>query len=333
VTPEEIERLLAEHRADWFRSWTSCAPADRPTVEAAIVRLYARVRLSPPRFVWVSSPAEAVTVSERIKSELRVTVWSAIKHQLSRGRSNRSDAVAQRLAFAAHSGVLDAPNFPPDRLGINFHYRNGGVFRTNSSLIEAADALLARRGFSDLDDFADDLVDACVAVERGVWYWWPFRDVCIVCERPRSVRLDEADRLHSFDGPAVGFADGWGAYAVRGTFVPPEWVRDRASVSVETALTWPNVEQRRVAAELIGWARILEKLNAVVVDEDPNPQIGALLRADLPDFPRALFLRVRCGTGRVFVLPVPQDMRTALEANAWTYNVPVEQLLKLEVRT
>jgi hypothetical protein len=51
----------------------------------------------------------------------------------------------------------------------------------------------------------------------------------------------------------------------------------------------------------------------------------------LPPSP-ARFLRVRCATGRDFVLSVPLQMRTALEANAWTYGMNPEDY-QLEVRT
>jgi hypothetical protein len=56
----------------------------------------------------------------------------------------------------------------------------------------------------------------------------------------------------------------------------------------------------------------------VPVDVDA-PHIGTLLEADLPDAGKARFLRVRCGTAREFVLSVPVEMKTAKEANAWTY--------------
>ena len=70
-----------------------------------------------------------------------------------------------------------------------------------------------------------------------------------------------------------------------------------------------------------------------LVDKDADPQIGTLLRVDLPDAPGEQFLKVQCGTGRSFALPVPPTMATALDANAWTYNIGPQQLRKLEVRT
>ena len=143
---------------------------------------------------------------------------------------------------------------------------------------------------------------------------------CIVSDRPEFVKKDEQNRPHCLTGPHMRWRDGAEIYTERGTKVPASWINDPSSLDPKTALTWTNVEQRRVAAEIIGWKRVLESVSARVVDEDIDSSIGTLLEADLPDAPGSKFLRVRCGTGRTFVLPVPNEMRTALQANAWTYD-------------
>jgi hypothetical protein len=102
-------------------------------------------------------------------------------------------------------------------------------------------------------------------------------------------------------------------------------------------LSWPNIEQRRAAAEILGWAKILDALKAKSIDKDSDPQIGELFVADLPDSPGQKFLRVRCGTGRDFCLPVAPHLMTALAANAWTFGFEkageIESYRNYEVRT
>ena len=101
----------------------------------------------------------------------------------------------------------------------------------------------------------------------------------------------------------------------------------------QIALTHTNVEQRRAACEILGWKRILNELDVTVVDTDPDPQIGELLEVTLPDIGKEKFIKVLCGTGRTFILPVPPTMRTALEANAWTYDIPANLMKQKELRT
>ena len=98
-------------------------------------------------------------------------------------------------------------------------------------------------------------------------------------------------------------------------------------------MTWPNIEQRRAACEIVGWARILKELDARTIDKDDDPKIGELLEVELPNSGTERFIRVQCGTGREFAIPVPRDCGdTALEANAWTYGLDSVDFVP-EVRT
>lgn len=327
MSPDEA-RVAAEIRKSWFDKWSSCARADRTTVESAITRMYEEIALKRPEFVWVASPAEAVTVGYQMRKKLRVTVWSALRDVAFYNTADVREDLTDRFSFASHNRVFDCPELPEDKIGINFWYRR--TWGAVNDFSDLATATIQREAYRIA--FNDRVLDNRATVAREIWYWWPFQDVCIVSERPAELRIED-DRLHSLTAPAVKFRDGWSAYAVRGVIVPREWVEHRDAIPVEVALTWPNIEQRRIAAEIVGWAKVIEKLGATVVDENANPQIGTLLRVNLPDVLGALFLKVECGTKRTFCLPVPSTMRTALEANAWTYDVTGDQLLKLEVRT
>ncbi len=93
------------------------------------------------------------------------------------------------------------------------------------------------------------------------------------------------------------------------------------------------MERRRAACEIIGWHKILQNLGAQTIDKDEDPQIGELVEVDIPDVGRERFLRVQCATGREFALPVPPEMQSALQANAWTYGIEDFTNYKPEVRT
>ena len=156
---------------------------------------------------------------------------------------------------------------------------------------------------------------------------------CMVSDFPSVLRVDEQRRPHCADGPSHVWRDGWALYHWHGVVVPRRWIEDKASVTARDVLAEPNTEQRRAGMEIIGWDRAIEELHAVTVDVDDDPQIGTLLRCDLPDAPGSQFLKVRCGTGRTFVLPIPPTVKTALEANAWTYDLPPDVLRKMQART
>jgi hypothetical protein len=176
------------------------------------------------------------------------------------------------------------------------------------------------------------LFDHCEIVKScGLVY--PFEKFCIITDRPEIIKIDDGATLHCEDGPAILYRDGYSLFSWRGVRIPGEWIEDKASLTPEIALQWENVEQRRAACEILGWANILSRLDAVTVDKDDDPMVGELIEVTLPDSGREKFLRVLCGTGREFALPVPPEMTTALQANAWTYAIDDLSIFKPEVRT
>lgn len=161
-----------------------------------------------------------------------------------------------------------------------------------------------------------------------------YEDTVVIQNKPELICFDENNLLHSETGPAIRFRDGFSVYAWHGVRIPQEWIEEKNKLTPEIALTWENIEQRRCACEILGWANILKKLNSTVIDEDGDPEIGTLVEVNIPDIGREKFLRVLCGTGREFALPVPPEMRTALEANAWTYGMDIEEFGRgPEIRT
>ena len=161
-----------------------------------------------------------------------------------------------------------------------------------------------------------------------------YEDLVVFQHRPSKIMMDDEDRLHCENGPAISYRDGFSVYAWHGVRIPAEWIENKASVTAKNALTWENVEQRRAACEILGWHKILDELDAQVIDTDEDPMIGTLVEVDIPEIGRERFLRVLCGTGREFALPVPPNMKTALQANAWTFGYDEEEEFYVpEVRT
>ena len=176
-------------------------------------------------------------------------------------------------------------------------------------------------------------LDIMDRIGRQCEWWWPFDNIVIASQRPTTCRFDGEGRLHREDGPAVEYADGYAMYAWRGLRIPGEWIADGPPEPI-AALNLKNVELRRIACEMRGWHNILPALpNAKLIDRHPNPQIGELWQGDLPDHGAERFLKVQCGTGRTFAMPVGPTFQTALEANAATYGVAPQILENIQFRT
>ena len=179
-----------------------------------------------------------------------------------------------------------------------------------------------------------EILDINFKIAEQCEWWWPYDGICFVSEKPLKVNWD-GNVLHGEDKPAVLYEDGYAIYSWRGTNVPKEWIENKETITPEIALTWENVEQRRCAAEIIGWYNVLEhpSLNPKVINKDEDPQIGELIEVDLPNIGRERFLKVECGTGRTFALPCPPNVNTALDAQAWLNFCTPEDILSIEFRT
>jgi len=160
-----------------------------------------------------------------------------------------------------------------------------------------------------------------------------YKDTVVFQDRPEIIKIDEQNRLHNEIGPAIKYRDGFSIYSWHGISIPKEWIENKADLSPKMALTWKNIEQRRAACEIVGWSKILNDLDAHIIDKDEDPMIGVLIEVFLPGVGKEKFLKVLCGTGREFAIPVPPNMKTALEANAWTYGLDKDIIRQLEVRT
>lgn len=161
-------------------------------------------------------------------------------------------------------------------------------------------------------------------------------ELTIVVRRPERILLDDERRLHSTTQSALKFRDGLEIFAVHDVIVPGEWISKPGFLTPEMALKHANIEQRRAAIEILTWAEILDTLQAKTIDKDQDPAIGELLEVELPEAGAARFLKVQCGTGRTFAMCVPREMKSALEANAWTYGYTTPEEIKAfkpEVRT
>lgn len=126
-----------------------------------------------------------------------------------------------------------------------------------------------------------------------------------VDDDPETVRCErDADgRLHRRDGPAYVHSSGRTFFAIEGIQVP-DWVVEPVTDDEELARRSarllnevPNLERRRVAIALWGWARTAAAGGWTVVDEDPDPYVGTLY--ELPDAANPQGKRVHRRAGSV----------------------------------
>lgn len=192
---------------------------------------------------------------------------------------------------------------------------------------------LCAREFPELDDEPELRKALIDNIASGVC-WFPCEEgYAVACDGPSMLSVDDDGNLHNASGPAIAWPDGERLYAWHGVFVPMQWIVEPRLVDVRAVLaSEQNQELLRCLGEIVGFEAYLDALDAKLVHEDPDPVVGGkLYRVRIAGQDRQL-CKVKCGTGRTFVLPVGNES-TVVAALAATYGVSERVYRTLKVRT
>ena len=314
---KEQEDYLPLFRKEYLDAAISGKRADRAKLESAISDAYATIGKKSPIVIILKSPLQAMMAIKFMKSFANKETWGQLGDQLwGQLRGQLGGQLGGQLwgQLGGHD-IYDGDYLwgSHDLFWVAF-YKFGELIGVKYTKEQSAKLdIMKRIGFE------------CE-------WWWPYEGICFVSERPIETNWDDRGLLHGENKPAVLYQDGYSMFMWHGTRVPEDWIKDKSSLTPKVAITWNNIEQRRAACEILGWAKILKELNAKTIQKDEDPQIGELLEVDIPDIGREKFLRVLCGTGREFAMPVPPEMTSALQANAWTYGLEPSEY-NPEIRT
>lgn len=136
------------------------------------------------------------------------------------------------------------------------------------------------------------LLQLWIDESRSCHCWFPYDGIVLASDRPHVLRIDEGGRLHSAQGPALEYSDGYALYAWHGLCVESRLITDPITVSVIERQH--NAEIRRIMIERYGWTRYIADCGAQVVDQvaDDHPILGLrgarLLRKDLDGEPEPI---------------------------------------------
>lgn len=170
---------------------------------------------------------------------------------------------------------------------------------------------------------------------------WCYQDIAIITDRPALFRRDELGRPHSLEGPALAYRDGTKLYAIHGVKVPPFVVEEPSRITAEMISRLSNAEVRRVMLDRFGWSRYLEESGAELIDSIEGDQSSkvedirlarlyrnglkgaCLYRKEIPGDEPLVMVRLMNSTPepdgsiKPYLLRVPPETRTCLEAVAW----------------
>ena len=330
----KIDRLTPDQQArfsDFVREWTavglSTEPADRPRAEAAIKWMYREAELAEPRTVWCGSPrSDALTrdsvwdsVWDSVRASVRASVWASVGDSVwASVWASVGDSVWARVGASVGDSVgASVWASVGDSVGDSVHGQHEAPWLAFYAFFREACGLTKQT----------DPLQGLFELSRSAGWLLPHRNICWVSERHNVLNRDDRGRLHCADGPALQYPDGWGIWAWHGVRVPEAVIKrefDAAAVTSER-----NAEIRRAMVEIMGAEAYVKGAGLTIAHQD---QWGILRREPGGEFGIVELENHSLepdGSRKRYHLMVPPDCQTALEAVAWTFDLPPEQYAQM----
>lgn len=159
-------------------------------------------------------------------------------------------------------------------------------------------------------------ISGFAALAKQVGYSFVFDTIAVLTQRPTVLHINEANRLHCTNGPAIKYADGNAIYTLNGVTMPA-WLFEtpKEQLTGKQIMGITNVEQRGEAIKWYGLQNMLGLLDAKIVDESGCQYGYQVLDLDVGTTERQRYLRMlNPSTGEVHIEGVPPGTKTVRQA-------------------
>lgn len=365
------EALLGPYLDFWKLVRSSTAPADHSAAESGVAIAYAAAGLAPPdRIVWCQSPIgiersrKAAWYEFDPGPSVKTRVVDGV---LSRVGSSVDTHVPVRVRVAAASGLeVESQYFSASgALSAALAEEASRIRWSGRARSKALWARLTRRPvrpyavFEECRWLQHEAVNSlakCAFLHNvygattetsalhGLWLiatsagaMVPHERVCWLSDRHETLAIDNNGRLHCATGPAVRYPDGWSFYSWKGVAVPRWMIEQREQITPNIIDRERNPIIRHCMIDIMTPERFIASGAATRMADD---KAGVLWRRHWLDWSDA-WAAVEVingtpepdGTRKHYFLQVPPDLRTPIEAVAWTYGMTAKRYASLNLRT
>lgn len=273
---EEQLALIPQFYDKWLKIGLSTETANRPVAEKAVAKVYKDQGFKAPKVVlWADSPlggARLAALLARPKNAIKNPSGAKIRAMVEISDDN-PEPTQKEINEQLTWGKLGFGNQDAHWLGYYDYFRTIGV---------------------------ENLEKAAGLIELGTesCWWWSYEYAAVLTDKPERLVIDEEGRLHSHDGMAIRFRDGFGMYAHHGIEVTEQIIMAPESLATEQIFGEPNAEVRRCMIEVLGYERLVAKATPKVLHADTD-ELGKrrqLLRFDLVDDEPVTIIRLTNST-------------------------------------
>jgi len=368
LSAEQVVALSRQH-ARWEGIRTSTARADRAAANDGVKAAYRAARLAPPdEIIWCEGPLEVAragaqtghaVAGENVKalivdSVLRdvayavdAAIGSEVRTQIA--GTFRTHPPNQTSAAVIAAVTLRDPLVQERR----FQFVRQLMRRLQGGTLPRwMRTSLRDSGFSQHDapslgifQFFHDTCGLKTQTERltgliqaatNIGWMLPHSRVCWLVDRHNILRTDDRGRLHSANGPAIAFPDGWSFYAWKGVALPAWMIERPHEITAARIDREPEPVVRRCMIDIMTPEKYIREGDAVPIAEDDT---GILWTKSWTTWDSWAAVQVRNGTAepdgtyRQYFLQVPPTVQSARQAVAWTYGLTELEYMALKQRT
>lgn len=275
-------------------------PLNKPLAKQFVHWLYKHAGVKIPKVIFADSTLSAQVIAKYLDKK----VWFKFLRSEKNLQKKSDDHIAKK-------GIHTI-----DKFDYNFSdYGNIGDFGW-MAFFDFTDQIDAIRNpeYKEYDFFKD----------TGIYDMIQFDKVCIVCQFPTDINLDEQNRLHAEDKPAIQWKDGYKKYFWKGVRVNEKIITHPETITKEDIVKETNAEIRRCIQEKLGNEQFANLLGLIElhknIDKQGNEQIlFETKEVDEIAGVKMKYARFICPTSqRRYFIPVPPDMTDIDEAKAWT---------------
>jgi len=161
-------------------------------------------------------------------------------------------------------------------------------------------------------------------IARNAFWWYPFKDIVFVCDRPNEINRDNQTRLHSEFGPTISFQDGWELFYWHGIEIPKRLILQPETYSAEEMLAESNTEIRRCMFEKIGYQKVFDEMKPKIIERWNGYDLYHIVTR--PGEEDIRLIKCVCpSTGREYYNRVPPDVPDCLSALTWRFSCTPEE--------
>ena len=131
---------------------------------------------------------------------------------------------------------------------------------------------IAGAKYSDRDN---KLLDLWLEECNTCHFWFPFKNIVLISERPTTLKVNNMGRLDCIDDMAIKYSDGWGVYSINGVMLDEKYFKDPLTTNIIDECT--NTEQRRVLITKYGTQKYIQDSGAIKIHSD---EWGTLYRKE-----------------------------------------------------